>query len=244
MFRERDPQTSLFSTSFVLPPEKRARLEREWPGEFRRSALRLIDEQAFRDLYHSSNGRPNKPVQTIIGVLLLKEMFDLTDAEALGALDYDLRWQVALDLKPEEAHTCQKTLHNFRAKLMGSDKAKILFEEMTGRIIDALGVKTEKQRLDSTHITSNMARLTRLGLFVETARLFLKELRKRSHDKFESVPKDLRRRYVREDMIDSSYEDARSGEARRRLGVCAKDLWRLADRFKGDEGYASGSRCT
>ncbi len=163
-------------------------------------------------------------------------MFDLTDAEALGALDYDLRWQVALDLKPEEAHTCQKTLHHFRAKLMGSDKAKILFEEMTGRIIDALGVKTEKQRLDSTHITSNMARLTRLGLFVETARLFLKELRKRSHDKFESVPKDLRRRYVREDMIDSSYEDARSGEARRRLGVCAKDLWRLADRFKGDEG--------
>ena len=114
MFRKRDSQTSLLSTSHFLPDEKRRRLERDWPGQFRRAALPLIDEEKFRNLYHEWNGRPNKPVQTVVGALLLKEMFDLTDDEALGALDYDLRWHVALDLEPEEAHTCQPEVRRGR----------------------------------------------------------------------------------------------------------------------------------
>jgi hypothetical protein len=236
MFKRREAQTSLFSSSHFLPDEKRERLERDWPGQFRRSALPLIDEEAFRDLYHDWNGRPNKPVQTVIGALLLKEMSDLTDAEALGALDYDLRWHVALDLEPEEAHCCQKTLHNFRAKLAASEKGRLLFEDMTARIIEALGVSTGRQRLDSTHIMSNVATLTRLGLFCETARVFLKELKKKSKKKFDGVPEGLRGRYLRDDGESSSYDDARSSEGRRRLAVCARDVWRLVDRFRGEEG--------
>lgn len=150
MFRTSDPQTSLLATSHFLPKDKRERLENDWPGQFARRALPLIDEDAFRDLYHESNGRPNKPVRIVIGALLLKEMHDLTDHETVGALDFDLRWHVALDLEPTKAHLCQKTLHNFRAKLMRSDKARLLFEDMTGKIIEALGIDTDRQRLDST----------------------------------------------------------------------------------------------
>ena len=235
MFRKRDPQQSLFSAAMVLPEDKRRRLERGWPGEFRAGALPLIDEEAFRDLYHRWNGRPNKPIQTVVGVLLLKEMQDLTDEQALFNLDFNLAWHVALDLTPEEAHTCQKTLHNFRAKLMASDRGKLLFEEMTGKIIEALGIRTERQRLDSTHITSNFRRLTRLGLFCETARVFLKELRKESKRKYGSIPEGLRRRYLRDHGEPSCYHDAKSSEAKRRIGVSARDVWRLVDRFKGDE---------
>ena len=79
----------------------------------------LIDEEQFRELYCADNGRPNKPVRTVVGTLVLKEMFDLTDDETLYRVDFDLGWQMALDLRPEEAHCCQKTLHNFRAKLLG-----------------------------------------------------------------------------------------------------------------------------
>jgi len=235
MFRPRDPQSSLFATSMLLPEEKRRRLEESWAWAFRTSALPLIEEEPFRDLYSPDNGRPNKPVQTVIGVLLLKEMFDLTDEGALGELEYDLRWHVALDLEPEEAHCCQKTLHNFRAKLVESGKAKALFEGMTGRLIEALGVRTDRQRLDSTHIVPNIAVLTRLGLFCETARVFLKDLRRFSEERFAAVPASLRGRYLKEDLTDSRYGDARSSEARRRLGVCARDVWRLVERFRGDE---------
>lgn len=235
MFRLKDPQQNLFDTSMLLPEEKRKRLEEDWPGEFRRSALPLIDEERFRGLYCADNGRPNVAVQTIVGALLLKEMEDLTDAEVVYRVAFDLGWHVALDLEPEKAHVCQKTLHNFRVKLLASGEGRHLFEEMTGRILEVLGVSVDRQRLDSTHIMSNMAVLTRLGLFCETLRVFLRELKKALPEKYETIPAGLRGRYLKDDARPNRYEGARSSEGRRRLRVCARDLWRVLDRFRGDE---------
>ena len=235
MFRPTDPQDSLFQTSNLLTDEKRTRLERTWAWQFRSEALRLIDEELFRDLYCADNGRPNKSVQMTVGILILKEMFDLTDEDTLDQVEYDLRWQVALGLTPEDAHCCQKTLHNFRAKLMGNERVKLLFNTLTGGMLSKLGLSTDKQRLDSTHIVSNIARLTRLGLFCETIRLFLRDLRKESKEQFEKLSPSLRGRYLKDDGGDSSYHDGRAEEARRRLEVCARDAYRLADRFKQDK---------
>jgi len=39
--------------------------------------LPLIDESKFRHFYHERFGRPNKPVKLVVGVLILKDMFDL-----------------------------------------------------------------------------------------------------------------------------------------------------------------------
>jgi hypothetical protein len=235
MFRCSDPQRSLFETSQLLPEEKQERLERDWPGQFRRHALPLIREELFRELYCENNGRPNAALRMVVGVLVLKEMHDLTDEEALGELDYDTRWQVALELRPEEAHCCQKTLHNFRAKLLENGKAQQLFEEMTAGMLKALGLSVERQRLDSTHIVSNIARLTRLRLFCETLRMFLRELKKEKPKKYERVGESLRGRYVKEDGKETDYHDARSEQSRRRMNVAARDVYRLVDRFKGDE---------
>jgi len=235
MFRPRDQQSSLFTSSLLLPDEKRIRLESDWPGEFRRSMLPLIDEEIFRDLYCRDNGCPNKPAQILVATLILKEFHDYTDMQALGALDYDLRWHVALDLEPGETHCCQKTLHNFRARLMRDDRARVLFVDMVAKIMALLGIDASKQRLDSTHIMSNIARLTRLGLICETARKFLKELKRTFGGKYRSLPEPLRARYLKADGDDSSYDDARSSESKRRIAVCARDVWRLFDRFRGDK---------
>ena len=196
----------------------------------------MIDEDQFRDLYCADNGRPNKPVRTIAGALILKELFDLTDEQTLYRLDFDLGWQVALNLTPEDAHCCQKTLHNFRAKLLGKETAKQLFNSMTEQMLKKLGLSVDRQRLDSTHIVSNIARLTRLGLFCETIRLFLRALKKSAPEKFQFISEPLRKRYLKEDGTDSAYDDAKSTETPRRLKVCAREAYRLADRFKQDAG--------
>ena len=235
MFRCSDSQGSLFQVSNLLPDEKRTQLNQDWPGQFRDHALPLIDEDQFRDLYCANNGRPNKPIRTLVGILVLKDMFDYTDQDALGCVDFDLRWQVALGLTPEDAHCCQKTLHNFRSKLLGNDRAKQLFAQMTDRIQNVLGLSVERQRLDSTHIVSNIARLTRLGLFCETIRLFLKKLKKSSPKKYEDIPVSLLRRYIKEDGSDTFYQDSKSTETQRRIKVSARDLFRLVDRFKQDK---------
>jgi len=236
MFRKRDPQGSLFETSNLIPPAKARRLKSSWAEQFRTRALPLINEDLFAPMYSDVTGRPNRWVETVFGVHLLKEMFDLTDDEALDQLEYNLQWHHALRLTPEDAHLCQKTLHNFRARLMDYDLGRLTFEETTDRIIEALGVKVSRQRLDSTHIVSNIVILTRLGLFCETIRVFLSKLKEKHERLYGRVSESLRSRYVRDgDGGATRYRDARSGVARRRLSVCARDFYRLCDLFKGTE---------
>lgn len=233
MFRKRNPQGSLFSTNNLVPPAKAQRLQASWGETFQRRALPLIDEDLFAPLYCHDNGRPNRPAETLVGVLLLKDMFGLTDAETLEQLEFNLLWQHALGLTPEEAHLCQKTLHNFRAGLMEHDLAQVAFADTTDRILEALGSRVSRQRLDSTHVISNIAVLTRLGLFCETMRVFLSKLEAEHPRLYGRVPEGLRGRYVKQDSSATGYQDARSTEGRRRLSVCARDVYRLCERFQG-----------
>ena len=231
MFRKRDPQGTLFASSNLVPEAKARRLRGSWAEIFRARALPLIDEEVFAPLYCDDNGRPNRPVQTVYGVLLLKEMFGLTDAEALEQLEYNLLWHHALELTPEEAHLPQKTLHNFRAGMMALDGGREGFEVMTDAILEALDTKVSRQRLDSTHVVSNIAVRTRLGLFCETVRVFLSALEAAHPRLYAHVPARLRRRYVKADGGATAYDDARAAEGQRRLSVCARDLYRLYKLF-------------
>ena len=233
MFRKRDTQEPLFGMDYFLPPAKAQRLEDSWAEIFRHRALPLIDEERFAPLYCDHNGRPNRPVELVFGVLLLKEMFGLTDAEALEQLEFNLLWQHGLGVRPDEAHLCQKRLHNFRAGLMEHDVVRVAFAETTDRILEALGTKVSRQRLDSTHVISNIAVLTRLGLFCETSRVFLSRLEAEHPRLYGRVPKRLLGRYVKEDGDATGYQDARSAEGRRRLAVCARDVYRLCKLFQG-----------
>ena len=75
-----------------MDPTKRERLERSWAHPFRSDALGIIDESRFARFFHDSNGRPNKSLRLILCVLILKEIFDLTDAEALFELEWNTAW--------------------------------------------------------------------------------------------------------------------------------------------------------
>jgi len=238
MFRKRDPQGTLFASSNLVPAAKARRLQASWAETFRARALPLIDEAVFAPLYCDDNGRPNRAVQTVFGVHLLKEMFGLTDAEALEQLEYNLLWHHALELTPEEAHLPQKTLHNFRARVMAHDGGREGFEVITDAIIQTLGTKVTRQRLDSTHVISNIAVLTRLGLFCETMRAFLAALKAEHPRLYDRVPERLRRRYLKPDGSDTAYDDARAAEGQRRLSVCARDLYRLCALFRGTAAEA------
>ena len=222
----------------LVPPAKAKRLQASWAEAFRRSALPLIDEEVFAPLYCAGHGRPNRPVQTVLGVLLLKEMHGLTDAETLEQLEYNLQWHHALELTPEEAHLPQKTLHNFRVRLLAHDGGRPGFAVITDGIRQALGTKVYRQRLDSTHVMSNMAVLTRLGVFCETIRHLLKSLASKHPRLSKRVPAPLRRRYLKENGEATAYQDAPSGAGPRRLSVAARDLYRLHPLLAGTAAEA------
>lgn len=49
----------------------------------------MIPETKFADLYHETMGRPNFPVAVLVGLSILKEMFDLTDEALMAALTHN-----------------------------------------------------------------------------------------------------------------------------------------------------------
>ena len=89
MFQAREPQESLWQSEFLITPRKAELMRRSWAEVFRNGALVLIEEE-----------------------------LDLTDIEALEELEFNLLWHHAPRLEMEEAHLAQKTLHNFRVRLM------------------------------------------------------------------------------------------------------------------------------
>ena len=47
-------------------------------------------------------GRPSKDLHVVIGVLLLQQLHDLSDAETVEALAFNMAWHYALDVRSEE----------------------------------------------------------------------------------------------------------------------------------------------
>jgi hypothetical protein len=232
MFRPSDCQGKLFDAGGLMTPHKKAACEKSWAGPFYEKALPILfrAEPEFAEFYDERMGRPNCPVALLVGLHILKEMFNLTDMEALGALEFDTRWWYAFGLEPDDAKLCQKTLHNFREAVMRHGKGQVIFRKTTDALISALGISVTRQRLDSTHILSNFAVLNRLGLFCETMRVFLHALKKADSGLHESAGGGILKRY----SDDSRYHDARKEEGRRRLSVAARDLYRLVELFKGN----------
>jgi hypothetical protein len=225
MFRPSDTQLPLFDSTRLLTDRQRRICERAWPGVFRTKVLPLLRqvEGRFAVLFSPTEGRPNRPVEIVLGSLILKDLFDLTDHETLQHLDFDAMWWWAFQRGPEELELSQKTLHNFRAGLLQHEVLKQAALEITGELARQLGVDVSRQRGDSTHIVSNFAELTRLGMLCETLRLALKRLKEMHPGVFGRLGAGVLRRHGE----NSSYADARSKEGRRRLAVVARDLWRV-----------------
>ncbi len=235
MFRRSSSQGSLWESAFQLSDRKRGRLEKTWGKTFRERCLPLIDEERFRALYCEDNGTPCKSVRLVVAVTILRHLFDLTHEETQYHVDFDLRWHLALGLDPcdDADYVAERTLRYFEVKLVEHALVGALFTELTDQLIARLGVKTGQQRLDTSHLLSNIARLSRLGLFCETHRVLLKALQREAPARLERLPLSLRRRYLRADGTDSSYDDARAADSRRRLGVAARDAYRLREALRG-----------
>jgi hypothetical protein len=215
-----------------LPPQKMAKMPGTWAGVFRREILPMLvkEEKSFARFYHAEHGAPNKPVAVMLGLLILKEMFDLTDAQVCEEFDFNPLWHYALEVPSHKAHVCPKTLYNFRYLLLDGRSVKELFASLIDRLIKRWNVKTSRHRIDSTHLLSNMKVLRRLGLFVKTIETFLKGLGRLDEAAVEALPKRFHADYLEREGY---FADAKSSQARHRLDQCARDLWYLIDRFRG-----------
>lgn len=167
-------QISLFDPVFSMSNRQRRMLEEGWPGFFYRNVLpHLIQlESLFAPLYSSkNNSRPSTPTYLVLGMLVLKSLFNLTDEELEYEMSFSLAYQYALGTTSFDKQCInQRTLNRFRAanalyyQENGEDLLKKFFEELAGLQEEIYVGPNRKRRMDSIMIDNGCCKLSRLQL--------------------------------------------------------------------------------
>lgn len=200
MYKQTSPQQKLFGVETQVSPSLRSRLESSWAYLFRCEVLPILfrKEDAYAMLY-GTTGRPNFSVARLLGLCLLQEWNNLSDQEALDTFSFDIRWRYALDVDDDEDYLSRRSLVEFRRRLAAKDPemklVRAVFDTIRDSAIDKLGLSVANQRLDSTHVISNIRLRGRLALFSNTLSLFLKSL---DEEHVSRVPEAIRQWHAQE----------------------------------------------
>ena len=204
----------------------------------RRFLLGELPVEQIAAAFDARMGRPTKELYTMLGTLVLQQMLDLSDVQVTQALAFDQRWHYALDIVGEgdaDKYVCERTLRQYRRIAIEQKIDTVLFESLTDALLKAFGVNVGKQRLDSTHLVSNMRELRRTELFAEVIEKFLHQLARQSEEHRSQIPCALRERYVKEGP-GGCFSKVKPSEAKRTLQQMAEDILWLVERFKSDKG--------
>jgi len=93
MFKANDGhlQMPMFSSIDSLPEKILKRLETSWAVTFYNQVFVRIDENRFAVLYADEPSRPNKAVNVLVGLEILKSGFGWSDEEMYDHFCYDLQ---------------------------------------------------------------------------------------------------------------------------------------------------------
>ena len=239
MFRKTNPQTKLFGVDTEMSASSRKRLRATWAEIFKSEILTILigSEDGFSILY-GETGRPNFSVGRMLGLCLLQELNNFTDEEALDAFQFDKRWQHALAVGIEEdPYLSRRSLVEFRRRLALKDPAMELmrgiFERISNAAINKIGLSFSEQRVDSTHIASNIHTKSRLDLFQKTIKYFMKSLNK---NQLARVPSRIKKWYKKEP--DGWFGLGSASEKRQKLNQLSGYLHKLIITFAKDKNVA------
>jgi hypothetical protein len=111
----------------------------------------LFPGSFIADLFGSSTGRPSLPAELIGSVLVLKELYDLSDPQTAEALRYDIRWKVACGRALTQTSFDPSTLVYWRKRIAASDRPDRVFDAVV-RVIAETGILRGRRKrcVDST----------------------------------------------------------------------------------------------
>jgi IS5 family transposase len=197
----------------------------------------------IEDLYCQDNGRPTKDLRSVTGAIILQHMHNLSDLETCEKYEFDNLWFEALGLAnvmDRDLSISPKTLWNHSEKLATSGLLQEILDSVNQNLATVAKVDFRCQRLDSTHVCSNMAKLSRIQLFYKIVKKFLVSLKKGLKDRLVLVDKAVLDRYLSEDSENSNssynfFGQTKSGERGKNLDSVAADMYTLIALFEDDK---------
>lgn len=167
-----------------MPNYLKNNLINSWAHTFQKYIFPVINEDRFSVLYSDdSSSRPNTPINFIISLFIIKELFGQTDEEVIASLHFDKRYQYALrTINFEKQPVSINTLTNFRKRVYeyyketGIDLIQLEIEALAKRIAEYLNIDNKQARMDSFMVDSYCANLSRVELVYEVNDDFIKLL--------------------------------------------------------------------
>lgn len=111
----------------------------------------LFDDSFTADLFGSATGRPSLPADLVGSVLVLKELYGLSDRQTADAVMFDIRWKVACGLSLTATSFDPTTLVYWRKRIAASDRPDRVFDKVA-EVIAETGILTGRRKrcVDST----------------------------------------------------------------------------------------------
>jgi len=233
-------QQHLFDPWQFLSPKRRQMLDRDWPGFFRQHILESLPVDKLALCFPENMGRPTKELYTVLGALALQQYHDFTDRQTCDQLAFNIQWHYAMDLSEESddaKYICPKTLWTMRVLATELGLENDVFDATAKKLAELFDVDTSKQRIDSVHIRSNMARLGRVGIFVKGIDRFLVNLKRHHQALFEQIDPELIQRYQGE-KAKQCFAAVKPSHSKKVLSDVASDLYRLVTQFEAEPQVA------
>ena len=192
-----DPRQAELFDAFqsILSPVAYGKLRRGWQHLFRCAILKLLPAKKLGEHFDPAMGRPTKELYSLAGLLFIMEFRDWTHEEAADAYMFNVDLQYALNLKPENQSLCRRTLERYISLFRDDELAQEIMHDVTAELVKLLDLDVSKQRLDSTHIESNMAKFGRIRLMATAVRRFLVQVKRHDEPGYGRIPEGVRQRY-------------------------------------------------
>jgi hypothetical protein len=111
----------------------------------------LFPDEFTADLFPSRTGRPSLPADLVGSVLVLKELYDLSDTQTADALKFDIRWKVACGRSLLQMSFDPSALVYWRKRIAKSERPDRVFDAVA-EVIAGTGILRGRRKrcVDST----------------------------------------------------------------------------------------------
>jgi len=236
-----DPrQLRLFdSYQGLFSPQALRTLASGWQGVFRAAILELLPAAELAEHYHPTLGAPTKELYSMAGLVFLADFHDWTSTEAAEAYMFRTDVQFALNLEPG-ADVSSRTVERYQRLFREDELAMGVFQNVTVQLANLLELDVSKQRLDSTHVFSNMANFGRTKLMAVAIKRFLTQVKRHAATAYAALPEDFRHRY--EPAQSRLFSGAKDTQTRTRFRQqAAEDLLWVIEHFADHPKLSSRS---
>jgi len=236
--------------SLLLLTERETKhLKNSWAETFSKKIFPFIDEDRFKVLYSDNKtSRPNNPVNVYFGLLILREIFNQSDEEALNSLMVDIRYQHALHTTSfKEQLASKNSLTNFRAAVYrynqehGIDLIQEEIEAHAKQFTILLNIEGKTIRMDSLMVSSSFRKLSRLEIIYSTVKRLIKVI-----DKNTTLPENFKP-YLKESHYNDTLYRLKDKDLNSKIKKVLKDGLKLYSLYrnkviKGSEEFKLLSR--